>query len=32
MTKKEEEEYFKTVEDKIMSCIDEASVKLVKII
>ncbi len=32
MTKKEEDEYFKTVGDKVMSCIDEASVKLVKII
>jgi hypothetical protein len=32
MTKKEEDEYFKTVGDEVMSCIDEASVKLVKII
>jgi hypothetical protein len=32
MTKKEEDEYFNTVGDKVMSCIDEASVKLVNII
>jgi vacuolar-type H+-ATPase catalytic subunit A/Vma1 len=32
MTKKEEDEYFKTVGDEVMSCIDEASVKLINII
>ena len=32
MTKKEEDEYFKTVGNEVMSCIDEASVKLIKII
>ncbi len=32
MTKEEEDEYFKTVGDEVMSCINESSIKLINII